>query len=151
MPSSFCRAVASRRPLPRFFSSTGSPETAPATATPARHDVTSRAVPKVEPIVYGERKVYTVSAFSSGISQYLGRLPVVWVEGEVTELRRSEAWANVFVTLKDARTSATLNVTISRRTYDRLELDPRGRRDGARPGPRGAVRSARPARAPGRR
>jgi exodeoxyribonuclease VII large subunit len=79
-------------------------------------------VAKVEPIVYGERKVYTVAAFSSGISQYLGRLPVVWVEGEVTELRRSEAWANVFVTLKDARTSATLNVTISRRTYDRLEL-----------------------------
>lgn len=77
---------------------------------------------KVEPILYGERKVYTVSAFSSGISHYLGRLPVVWVEGEVTELRRSDAWANVFLTLKDRQTAATLNATISRRTYDRLEL-----------------------------
>jgi len=77
---------------------------------------------KVEPILYGDRKVYTVSAFSTGISRYLRRLPVVWVEGEVTELRRSEAWANVFVTLKDPRTAATLNVTIARRVYDRLGL-----------------------------
>ena len=77
---------------------------------------------KVEPILYGDRKVYPVSAFAIGISRYLRRLPVVWVEGEVTELRRSEAWANVFVTLKDPRTAATLNVTIARHAYDRLEL-----------------------------
>jgi exodeoxyribonuclease VII large subunit len=49
-------------------------------------------------------------------------LPVVWVEGEVTELRRSNAWANVFLTLKDRQTGATLSATISRRIYDRLEL-----------------------------
>jgi exodeoxyribonuclease VII large subunit len=79
-------------------------------------------VAKVEPILYGERKVYTVAAFNGGISQYLRRLPTVWVEGEVTELRRSEAWANVFLTLKDSRTAATLGVTIARRAYDRLEL-----------------------------
>ncbi|MDH4341315.1 MAG: exodeoxyribonuclease VII large subunit, partial [Thermoleophilia bacterium] len=48
--------------------------------------------------------------------------PAVWVEGEVTELRRNEAWATVFVTLKDPTTGATLNVTIPRRTFDRLEL-----------------------------
>ena len=87
--------------------------------------VTVRRYPggvKVESTLYGDRKVYTVSAFSSGISRYLGRLPVVWVEGEVTELRRSDAWANVFLTLKDRQTAATLNVTISRRLYDRLEL-----------------------------
>jgi exodeoxyribonuclease VII large subunit len=77
---------------------------------------------KVEPILYGERKVYTVSAFATGIARYLRRLPVVWVEGEVTELRRSEGWANVFVTLKDPKTAATLGVTISRAIFDRLEL-----------------------------
>jgi exodeoxyribonuclease VII large subunit len=77
---------------------------------------------KVEPIFYGERKVFTVSSFNRGIGMYLGRLPAVWVEGEVTELRRNPAWANVFVTLKDPRTGATLSVTIARRTYDRLEL-----------------------------
>jgi exodeoxyribonuclease VII large subunit len=77
---------------------------------------------KIAPIPYGERKVYTVSAFNRGIARYLGRLPAVWVEGEVTELRRNEAWANVFVTLKDPRTGATLKVTLPRIAYDRLEL-----------------------------
>jgi exodeoxyribonuclease VII large subunit len=71
---------------------------------------------------HGDRKVYSVSAFNRGIARVLGRLPAVWVEGEVTELRRNPAWANVFLTLKDPVTGATLGVTISRRTYDRLEL-----------------------------
>lgn len=80
-------------------------------------------MPKVEHLVYGDRKVFTVSAFNRGIGMHLGRLPAVWVEGEVTELRRNDAWANVFLTLKDPKTGATLNVTIARRTYDRLELE----------------------------
>jgi len=79
-------------------------------------------VPKVEPIMYGDRKVFTVSSFNRGIASYLGRLPAVWVEGEVTELRRNEAWATVFLTLKDPKTGSTLKVTIGRRTFDRLEL-----------------------------
>ena len=79
-------------------------------------------MPKVEHLVYGDRKVFTVSAFNRGIGMHLGRLPAVWVEGEVTELRRNDAWANVFVTLKDPKTGATLGVTIGRRTYDRLAL-----------------------------
>ena len=74
------------------------------------------------PIVYGDRKVYTVSSFNRGVARWLGRLPEIWVEGEVTELRRNEAWANVFLTLKDPRTGATLKVTIARTVYDRLEL-----------------------------
>jgi exodeoxyribonuclease VII large subunit len=79
-------------------------------------------VPKVEHLLYGDRKVFTVSAFNRGIGMHLGRLPPVWVEGEVTELRRNDAWANVFLTLKDPKTGACLSVTIARRTYDRLEL-----------------------------
>lgn len=77
---------------------------------------------KVEPIMYGDRKVYTVAAFNSGVARYLRGLPAVWVEGEVTELRRNEAWANVFLTLKDRETGAVLSATIARRTFDRLEL-----------------------------
>jgi exodeoxyribonuclease VII large subunit len=80
------------------------------------------AVAKVDPIMYGDRKVYTVAAFNSGIAGYLRGLPAVWVEGELTELRRNEAWATVFLTLKDQRTGATLSATIARRVYDRLEL-----------------------------
>jgi exodeoxyribonuclease VII large subunit len=79
-------------------------------------------VPKVEPIMYGDRKVFTVSSFNRGIATYLAKLPVLWVEGEVTELRRNEAWATVFVTLKDPETGATLKVTIGRRAFDRLDL-----------------------------
>ena len=77
---------------------------------------------KIQPVVHGDRKVYSVSAFNRGVSRYLGRLPVVWVEGEVTELRRNDAWATVFLTLKDPKTGACLKVTISRLTFDRLEL-----------------------------
>jgi exodeoxyribonuclease VII large subunit len=80
-------------------------------------------VAKVEHFVYGDRKVFTVSAFNRGIGMQLGKLPAVWVEGEVTELRRNDAWANVFLTLKDPTTGATLAVTIARRTYDRLALE----------------------------
>jgi exodeoxyribonuclease VII large subunit len=78
---------------------------------------------KVEHTVHGDRKVFTVSAFNRGIGMHLGRLPAVWVEGEVTELRRNDAWANVFLTLKDPKTGACLSVTIARRTFDRLTLE----------------------------
>ena len=77
---------------------------------------------KVAPILYGDRKVYTVSAFNRGVARFLARLPSVWVEGELTELRRNEAWANVFLTLKDPRTGACLKATIPRRAFDALEL-----------------------------
>jgi len=80
-------------------------------------------VPKVEHLLYGDRKVFTVSSFNRGVGLHLGRLPNLWVEGEVTELRRNPAWANVFLTLKDPKTAATLAVTIARRTYERLDLD----------------------------
>jgi len=80
-------------------------------------------VATVEPDLRSERKVYSVSAFNRGVARYLGKLPAVWVEGEVTELRRNEAWATVFLTLKDPRTGAGLKVTIARRTFDRLGLE----------------------------
>ncbi len=78
---------------------------------------------KVEPIVYGDRKVYTVPAFSRGVATWLGRLPPVWIEGEVTELRRNAAWARVFLTLKDPESGATLRVTMRRDRFDALELE----------------------------
>jgi exodeoxyribonuclease VII large subunit len=77
---------------------------------------------KVEPVLYGDRKVYPVGAFNRGLAWYVRRLPEVWVEGEVTELRRSEAWATVFFTLKDPATGATLPATMQRRRFDRLGL-----------------------------
>ena len=73
------------------------------------HFATSSALPrdyaapvaKVEALPYDDRTVYSVAAFNRGVGQWLSRLPTVWVEGEITELRRHERWATVFFTLKD--------------------------------------------------
>ena len=56
---------------------------------------------KVEAREVDGRKVYSVRAFNSGLGTYLARLPTLWIEGEVTELRRQQRWASVFFTLKD--------------------------------------------------
>ena len=78
---------------------------------------------KVEAVSYGDRKVYTVGAFNRGVADWLTRLPTVWVEGEVTELRRHARWQSVFFTLKDPSDGACLGVTIVRSRFDALRLD----------------------------
>jgi exodeoxyribonuclease VII large subunit len=78
---------------------------------------------KVEPLVYGDRKVYSVAAFNRGVADWLARLPTVWVEGEVTELRRQQAWQSVFFTLKDPESGASLAVSMARGQFDALRLD----------------------------
>ena len=80
-------------------------------------------MPKVEAIQYGDRKVYAVAAFNRGVAEWLQRLPTVWVEGEVTELRRNERWQSVFFTLKDPNDGACLGVTMARSRFDALRLD----------------------------
>jgi exodeoxyribonuclease VII large subunit len=86
-------------------------------------------VPKVEAIVYGDRRVYTVSAFNRGIADWLQRLPSVWVEGEVSELRRRPGWQSVFFTLKDPGDGACVEAIMARPAFDALGLD---LRDGER-------------------
>ena len=75
------------------------------------------------------RKVYSVRSFNSGVGSWLARLPTVWVEGEVTELRRQQRWASVFFTLKDPEDGACLSVQMQRGRFDALEL---GLADGER-------------------
>ena len=77
---------------------------------------------KVEPTLYGDRKVYSVSAFNRGVATWLRRLPSLWVEGEVTELRRQAGWQSVFFTLKDLEDGSCLSVTMPRSTFDALGL-----------------------------
>ena len=72
-----------------------------------------------EPIVVGDRKVYPVAAFNGRLRGYLRRIKDVWVEGEVSELRRNEAWATVFLTLCGEGESR-LKVQMQRRRYDQL-------------------------------
>src|SRR4051812_39177247 len=76
----------------------------------------------VEPAT-DERTVYTVAAFNRGVGDFIARLPSVWVEGEVTELRRQDRWQSVFFTLKDPEDGACLNVTMARGKFDGLRLD----------------------------
>jgi exodeoxyribonuclease VII large subunit len=78
---------------------------------------------KVEAVEYGDRKVYSVASFNRGIGSWLERLPTVWIEGEITELRRQERWQSVFFTLKDPDSGACLATTMSRRQFDALRLD----------------------------
>jgi exodeoxyribonuclease VII large subunit len=78
---------------------------------------------KVEALAYGDRRVYSVSSFNRGIADWLSRLPTVWVEGEVTELRRHERWQSVFFTLKDPGDGACLGVTMPRGRFDALKLE----------------------------
>jgi exodeoxyribonuclease VII large subunit len=78
---------------------------------------------KVEALPYDDRKVYSVAAFNRGVGQWLSRLPTLWVEGEVTELRRHERWATVFFTLKDPADGSCVGVTIGRGRFDALRLD----------------------------
>jgi exodeoxyribonuclease VII large subunit len=78
---------------------------------------------KVEAIDYGDRRVYSVGAFNRGVASWLARLPTVWVEGEVTELRRQARWASVFFTLKDPADGACLGVSMPRGQFDGLRLD----------------------------
>ncbi len=78
---------------------------------------------KVEPLPYDDRTVYSVAAFNRGVAQWLGRLPTVWVEGEVTELRRHARWASVFFTLKDPSDGSSIGVTMPRGKFDGLRLE----------------------------
>src|SRR5690242_17774617 len=62
-------------------------------ATPPRYD--ARVSAKPVPLYYGDRKVFTVAGFNQGVSWYLRKLPAVWVEGEIAELKRSDSWGFV--------------------------------------------------------
>jgi len=69
----------------------------------------------------GERKVYGVAEFNRRLAAYVGRVKDVWVDGEVSDLKRNPAWANVFLTLKDAETGACLPATVQRWRFDAIE------------------------------
>jgi exodeoxyribonuclease VII large subunit len=77
---------------------------------------------KVEALQYGDRKVFTVSAFNRGVADWLSRLPTLWIEGEVTELKRQDRWQTVFFTLKDPSDGACVRVTMARGRFDALDL-----------------------------
>jgi exodeoxyribonuclease VII large subunit len=70
-----------------------------------------------------DRKIYSVSNFNRGVARVLGKLQSVWVEGEVTELRRHDRWASVFFTLKDPEDGSCVPTAIARTKFDALGLE----------------------------
>ena len=98
---------------------------------------------KVEATLHGDRKVYSVSAFNRGIGSWLARLPTLWVEGEITELRRQDGWQSVFFTLKDLEDGSCLPVVHAPGDVRRPSAGARRRRQGPRLRPAGALRGAR--------
>src|SRR5207248_532215 len=76
---------------------------------------------KPVPLYYGERKVFTVAGFNQGVSWYLRRLPAVWVEGEIAELKQSDSWGFVYLTLKDPEQGATLAATMTRQRFGQAD------------------------------
>ncbi len=53
------------------------------------------------PTAYGDRQVYSISDFNLGVHGWIRKLPAVWVEGELHELKRNPNWGHVYLTLKD--------------------------------------------------
>jgi exodeoxyribonuclease VII large subunit len=78
---------------------------------------------KVEATDVDGRKVYTVRAFNRGLATWVNRLPTLWIEGELTELRHQQRWASVFFTLKDPEDGACLPVQMPRGQFEALALD----------------------------
>ena len=77
----------------------------------------------VTPLQSDDRKVYSVANFNRGVARNLQKLPSVWVEGEVTELKRNDRWATVYFTLKDPADGSCLPATMPRGRFDALSLD----------------------------
>ena len=82
------------------------------------------ATPKPTATTYGDREVYTVSGFNLGIHGYIKRLPAVWIEGEVAELKRNPNWGFVYLVLKDPEDGAMLSASMARRRFDALAATP---------------------------
>ena len=78
---------------------------------------------KVAPLPYDDRTVYSVANFNRGVATWLTKLPTVWVEGEITELKRHARWASVFFTLKDPADGSCVAATMQRGKFDALRLD----------------------------
>jgi exodeoxyribonuclease VII large subunit len=74
-----------------------------------------------EPIQVGDRSVYTVASYNLGVAGYLHRLPEVWVQGEIAELKRRDGWALAYLSLKDSDTGAMLEGMIGRVRLDAVE------------------------------
>lgn len=69
-------------------------------------------------------RIWTIAGLNRELGRYIGRLGAVWVSAELSELRRSDGWGLVFMTLKDPDDGALLSATMPRARFDALEVAP---------------------------
>jgi exodeoxyribonuclease VII large subunit len=60
-----------------------------------------------------------VAAFANMIHDWIGRLGVIWVEGQVTQVSRRPGAAMVFLTLRDPSHDVSVSVTCGRSVFDK--------------------------------
>ena len=77
---------------------------------------------KPTPTTYGDRTVYSVAGFNQGVADWLAKLGNVWIEGELSELKRTDQWGLVYFCLKDD--TSTLRASMQRDRFDRIEPTP---------------------------
>lgn len=77
---------------------------------------------KPTPTTYGDRTVYSVAVFNQGVADWLGKLGNVWIEGELSELKRTDQWGLVYFCLKDE--TSILRASMQRDRFDRIEPAP---------------------------
>ncbi len=75
------------------------------------------------PVMRGDRKVYTVEAFTTRLRAYFERANEVWVEGEMSALNRTDVRGTVYFTLRGEK-GACLDAWITRRRFDLLDPPP---------------------------
>lgn len=61
-----------------------------------------------------------VRAVSNALSQWVGQLGAIWVEGQITQFTRRPGLATVFLTLRDAVAQVSVQVTCARTLFDSL-------------------------------
>ena len=94
---------------------------------------------KPQPVQYGDRQVYSVAGFNLGVGGWLQRLPEVWVDGEVAEMKQQSGWTYAYLTLKDPGDGASLQALVARSRLDGDSAAAAAGRPGARAGAGGAV------------
>jgi exodeoxyribonuclease VII large subunit len=77
---------------------------------------------KPTPTTYGDRTVYSIAGFNQGVADWLGKLGNVWIEGELSELKRTDQWGLVYFCVKDE--TSILRATMQRDRFDRIEPTP---------------------------
>jgi exodeoxyribonuclease VII large subunit len=76
---------------------------------------------KPQPVQYGDRQVYSVAGFNLGVGGWLQRLPEVWVDGEVAEMKQQSGWTYAYLTLKDPGDGASLQALVARSRLEAIQ------------------------------